>query len=381
VFYLAKILSLEQFGIYSYILASVSICTYLAGLDFYAYSHRCFLKKSINLNQLTKAQLQFLGISVTTVAIISAVLSSKVLKGYLYYFPFLIAGECITNEIIRLQSVCEMATSSNVTNFLKSAFWMIGVILTRYYKVGVVLDQVFQFWIIGLLVAIVWSIKTFPVKINQIFEAEVPKDFFKRSVSIIARILVGTIAIRSLFSIDRIYVDFEYGSMVAGVYGFFVSLSSALLAILDALYFNRLFPPLIKMAGNDYAEATKLSLKMEVNSLLIGVLALTSYVLVGPILFDFIGKSEMINFQFMGFLLIASYILYAVSLGPNCLLYAIGKDKLVSLIHLAGLLVFISFIFCSHETKQLNFIFFGLFFSMIVIYTLKKYYSSIVNKA
>ena len=208
VFYLAKVMPLEQFGVYSYILASVSICTYIAGLDFYAYAHRCFLHKSINVNQLTKAQVQFLGISVSIVAIISTIFSASVLKGYLFYFPFLIAGECITNEIIRLQSVCELPTSSNITNFLKSAFWMLGLIILNFFKINVDLDQVFQCWIVGLLVAFFWSFKTFPATTNNILSATVPDKFFVSSLPIIANILIGTIAIRSLFSIDRIYVDY-----------------------------------------------------------------------------------------------------------------------------------------------------------------------------
>jgi hypothetical protein len=130
------------------------------------------------------------------------------------------------------------------------------------------------------------------------------------------------------------------------------------------------------MAGKDYSEAKKISLKMEINSLLVGVITLISYVIVGPVLFEFIGKSEITNFQFMGFFLIASYILYAMSIGPHYLLYAMSKDRLLSTINLVGVFFFVLFLFWSHETKQLNYVIFGMLFSMALIYLLKRFYSS-----
>lgn len=373
-FYLVKILSIEDFGMYSYLLASIAFFMYLAGADFYAYAHREMLSGRCTLESAVKSQGIFLSHSILLTAGLSVAISWNSLSPlYIILLPLLLAGEAISAESVRLLIACGKPSAANIVNFLKSAGWMLPLWLWGYLQHHLSIDILLLAWASGLATATISGFLFTPVKWAHVISTQVPDGFFRQAWCILPKILLGTLALRALFSLDRLFVSYGFDAAMLGTYGFFVAVASAYLAVMDAGILARLFPPLVAASVSNYSRAKQYKRKMEVAAVFGGLVAYIGYELLIDIVIIFVGKSHFMEHKQLGSLLIISYAIYAASMGSHYILYGRHKDNQIMTIHLLSLLPFSAMIGLAIHRSNPELIAWGVLFSICFQYFIKAY--------
>lgn len=340
-FYLAKVLPLDAFGTYAYIAAASAFLTYLGGADFYAYAHREFLAGRCTLASTIRAQSLFLAASLPLALLAGGLASAHTLQPWLsLWLLAIVAGETLSSELVRLLIVSGRPSSANAVLFLKSAAWMLPWAAVVQTGADVHLASVCQAWTAGLCVAVAVGCWRLPVAARAAFGSPAPTAYFRRAWALLPRLLLGTLALRALFSLDRTAVEQIFGASMTGVYGFYVAVASVYLAMLDAGILARLSPRLISAAAAAALDHGPLLRSMQRWALGMGLAALATYALLIDWVIAFIDKPVLGEHKVFGYFLLVAYTTSAWTTGAANVLYGRGQDGRICLIHLAGLLPF-----------------------------------------
>jgi hypothetical protein len=340
-FYLAKVLPLDAFGNYAYIAAASAFLVYLGGADFYAYAHREYLARRCSLNATIRAQGLFMAISLPVALIAGGLASVWTLEPWLtLWLLVIVLGETIGAELVRLLVVSSRPSSANVVLFLKSAAWMLPWAVNVHAGASITLSSVFLAWTAGLFLASAYGIWRLPVTLREAAGTPVPLHYFRSARSLLPRLLLGTLALRALFSLDRTLVEKIFGAEMTGIYGFYVAVASSYLAILDAGILARLSPALIGAVANGAHDPRPLLRSMQRWSLALGAVAITAYAVLIDWVIASIGKPALGQHATLGYVLLMAYTVFAYTTGAANILYGRSHDLLICCIHIAGLLPF-----------------------------------------
>jgi O-antigen/teichoic acid export membrane protein len=259
---------------------------------------------------------------------------------------FILAFEALTSEIQRHLVAISRFTRANVILFIKSAGWMLPAlmlfVIDNSYRS---IEFIVIFWMIGLAVGLLVGFPGIKENINS--KSQVNIGLLKVYLEKILIVLIGTLAARSLFSVDRIIVEKLIGTEQAGIYGLFVGFAAAFVAILDAGILNRSYPVLMRISDASQYEYNALSKKIEYKIIILTTIALVIYEMTIPLLLSILEKNEYFEFSEIGLILIAAYGIYSLSFPTNCRLYVLGKDKLITVFNLCSLVPLLAIFYLS----------------------------------
>lgn len=371
-FYLAKVMPLDEFGTYAYIAAASAFLVYLGGADFYAYAHREYLAARCTLAATVRAQGLLLAASLPLALLVGSLASAHTLAPWLVLWLLaIVAGETISAELVRVLVVCGRPSSANAVLFLKSAAWMLPWAVSVHAGADVHLAGVCQAWTAGLAVAVAFGCWRLPVTARAVAASQAPAAYFRKARALLPRLLVGTLALRALFSLDRTAMEQIFGVAMTGIYGFYVAVAAAYLAMLDAGILARLSPRLISAAATASADPAPVLRSMRRWALGMGLAALAAYALLIDTVIAFIDKPVLGDHKLFGYLLLVAYTVSASTTGPANILYGRSQDGLVFLIHLAGLLPFAAGVLLALQLNDPNWIAFGVLGGLLLLCVLK----------
>jgi hypothetical protein len=211
--------------------------------------------------------------------------------------------------------------------------------LWTFYKVPQTFFVVMIMWAFGLFItfciALLYLVPYFLGRLE--ISANLIRNYFK----LVPIILIGTLAARALFSIDRIIVEHFFGLNAVAVYGLFVGIALAFVGILDAGILVRAYPNLVKYGIEEGRKYRKLSREVQIEVALLTMGAAGLYELFIFYVLDLIGKSNYHQYSQIGLMLIVAYGIYSMSFPLNCRFYANSKDKHITIINLLSLLPFL----------------------------------------
>lgn len=338
IFVVAKVLTLDEFGTFAYLQASTSLLLYVAGGDFHMFAHRELLANRCSLPEMLKSQSLFLAVSVSVVCAIAIVASQgTVAQSRALMLVALLVGETLTAELVRVLITAQRPTAANIVNFLKSAGWMLPIIAWSATGRHTTLDNIVVSWTIGLAVAVSVALMRLPCSPAEVLHSAIPSGFYRRALKILPIILVGTIALRAAFSLDRMLIERFLNTASVGIYAFYAGCAAAYLAMLDAGIMTRLYPLLVEAsAALDIARVRELQRRMTTSAFVSGLVALVVYIaLISPAL-GLIGKPQFSGHAMVGAVLIIAYTVYGASMGPHYVLYGRHEDTFISITHAAS---------------------------------------------
>lgn len=334
VFIAARELATDQFGIFITIQATISLYQYLAGGDISLISHRFFLLGRLSLADLivTQLPLQILTIILASIAMVENFSASR--NSYLIIMVVgVLIFETITTEGQRLLVSMGKFTTANLALFIKSTGWIIPLMAYWGWKGGEVFSLL-EFWLCGLVIAALFIVITIFLSGDIWREAKFNKELASEIVRKAIWILMGTLALRALFSLDRLIVE-KYGGLDAvGGYGFFLGIAAAYLAILDAGVLTRIYPNIVRAVSDGDNETIYYNIKLSIiTSIVFCVISLLLYSYFIDYLLIIVNKNSYINLKYIGYISILSYSFYACSLGYYYVIYGMKKDKTILFIN------------------------------------------------
>lgn len=345
--YLAKALAPEQLGVYGLFTVTISYALYLLGLDFYTYAHREMLSLPHTAwSGIIRNQFVFYGvIYLIVLPLLLLIFLAGCLPWQLIgWFYLILTFEHLSQELYRLLVVCGKVTLANVSLFLRSGAWAYVVLALFRLKPELHgLNVIWAGWTIGVAMSIVISIIAVLKVIGPAPERTVIDwRWMRRGVNVATQFLVGTLALRGLFTFDRYFVDLYVGKSVVGVYSFYMSIANAVLSFADAGVISRLYPRIVAA----YRAGRYTEYHQHMKKLAFGIVLLYStfsvglFVTIKPVL-HYIGREIYLEQVTILWGLLAAMWAYSLGLVPHYALYARGADRAVFVASVLSLLIFI----------------------------------------
>lgn len=346
IFFLARFLDPATLGVYGLLSATIGYALYLLGFDFYTYTTRELLKcDRSQWGGFLKAQGAF---TIVLYVFFLPLLGLVFLKGLL---PLYVAGwffalvvlEHLTQEFGRLLVAVSDQLFASLVLFLRSGIWAVVVTLIMLVDTQMrSLDVVLGAWTLGSASALVLG--GYRLKRLRLsgWQQAVDWRWIARGIKIALSLLIATLAIRGLFTLDRYWVQHLWGLDVLGAYVLFMGICSALVSFLDAGVFAFIYPGLISA----YQKGDASEFRQGVRKLFIQTLSLSAsfamiaWLTIGPLL-SWLDKPVYAAQLPLFLWVLGATILYAIGMIPHFALYAQGHDRPIIQSHIASLLVFV----------------------------------------
>lgn len=346
IFFLAKYLSVSEVGLYGLLTAFVGYSLYVVGIEFYNFSSReIILAPSEMWLRLIRDQFVLyclLYVCLMPGALLFFYYGVLPIK-YFGWFVILAVLEHIAQEMNRLfVSMSEQLLASLVL-FIRSGLWCLVVCVSMIIlPVTRTLEFVLYAWVSGCALACLLGFVRLCKLSKVCLKVGIDWSWLKRGVMIALPFLVGTLALRGIFTLDRYFVEALFGIEAVGAYVLFIGMATAVISFLDAGVIVYFYPRLVALAKEERSEdfyclVRQLAARIILFALMLAGLcyAFSFYVLA------WIDKKEYSEFRSVLFWLLAATVLYGVSMVPHLALYAFKKDRHIVFSQSAGLLVFV----------------------------------------
>jgi len=204
------------------------------------------------------------------------------------------------------------------------------------------LDMVFGAWTLGSATALFLGVNRVKHMRLSGWRQDVDWTWIIKGLKVASALLIATLAIRGVFTLDRYWFQYLAGLDVLGAYVLFTGVSMALLSFLDAGVFAFIYPGLISA----YQQRDPVGFHQGIRKLLLqtvglcGAFSVIAMVMIGPLL-DWLGKPLYSEQEGLFVWILLATVLYALGMIPHYGLYAQGRDRPIIHSHLASLIIFV----------------------------------------
>lgn len=346
IFFLARFLEPAEVGLYGLVTVTIGYALYLLGFDFYAFTTREILKRERSeWGGLLKDQGAF---SIVLYAVFLPLLCLVFVTGLL---PWSVAGwffvllvlEHMTQELGRLLIAVSEQLLASLVLFLRSGIWAVAVTALMFVDhESRSLDAVLGAWTLGSLAALLLGV--YRLSRLQIggWQKAVDWQWIAKGLKIAIPLLIATLAIRGVFTLDRYWFEALTNLEILAAYVLFMGLSNALMSFLDAGVFAFSYPGLISAHSKQDSTAFRHGLRRLLMQTLVlcAGFAVIALLLIGPLL-QLLDKPLYLEQQDLFPWILLATLLYAIGMVPHYALYAQGHDRPIIHSHIASLLTFI----------------------------------------
>lgn len=347
IFMLARFLEPAELGLYGLLTVTISYGLYFLGFDFYIFTTREILKtEPSGRGQLLKSQVTLSLILYAIFLPLTIVLFGLELLPWwlLPWFMALLVLEHITQELNRLLVALQRQLVASWVLFFRAGAWCLAVVGIMFLnEPSQELTTVLIGWIAGSSIGMVIGVAVlWQIPMGGWLNA-VDWVWLKKGLKIALPMLVATLALRGIYTLDRYWFEALAGLDVLGAYVLFIGMCTALLGFMDAGVFTFLYPAMISAhANNNAGEFRKKFRQLALQTVaLTGLFSICAWLVVHPLLQWLDKPLYLERIDLFGWLLLATG-LFVVGMIPHYGLYARGKDKALIVAHIAGFLVFLA---------------------------------------
>lgn len=350
VFFLAKLITPSELGLYGLLTASIGYSLYFIGLDFYTYTTRELIKYDRqSWGRIFKNQV---ALSLVLYALVLPLLTFVFLKGYLpwslaVWFYALILLEHINQEMFRLFIALSDQLYASVLLFLRQGTWAIGITICMLINPGSRnLDSLLIAWVLSGIVTVFFGI----FRIHKLracgWRESIDWAWIMKGLKVSLPFLAATLALRGIFTVDRYWLQSLASLEVVGAYVLFISLGLTMITFLDAGVFTFSYPTLIKAYQKKQTVLFRTKMReMFIQTALFSCFFSAVSLFFMPYLLKLIDKPVFFKYQPMYVWLLVMAVLNAFSMIPHYGLYAQNMDRPIIQGHVMGLCAFVVSVF------------------------------------
>jgi len=347
VFFLARFISPEKLGLYGLFSAAVGYALYFVGLDFYTYTTRAAIKSSKDewgwmlKNQGALSAVMYLVFFPLSVVLFKFDLLPSEL--FLWFFIIVIL-EHVNQEFSRFFIAVSDQLVSSLVLFFRQGSWAVVIVVFMVLEPRTrSLDFVLAAWAAGGISAL--AVSVYRLRSRGVGGWARPLDWgwIKRGLSVCIPLLGATLALRGIQTVDRYWLQALVNTKTVGLYVLYMSISSTLLAFLDAGVFAYAYPALIRCFQNDRHQEFKKELgkMLTLTVMTCAIFSLVSLMLL-PYLLRWIGNDFYLAHQSLYGWVLLAMVINAIGMVFHYALYAQGQDRPIIASHLAGIVVFVA---------------------------------------
>lgn len=373
--FLAKKLSIDDFGLWVLIFAIVSYASIMLGMEGYNVSLRNYIKTSpkYNIEILSRPwQLYYLFYVLILIAtVISLIFFKEKISIIFFIVSLIIILEHCTLEIHRYGIFKDEQIPANIILLLKSFGWMVPYIYISWDVNEVSINSVLLSWLAGCIMCLIYCLSTY----THVFLSAFKKKFnfltfsdIKRYAILIFPFLVLSLSIRTPIILDRYLLEIFGERIDLAIYGYYMSFGNGVQALFDAVIIAPLIPKLLKNSSESPLNAKKNIIYITIISAVVFWLVCISLIYFLLPYINIYTEKEIFTDHIAIFILISfAQMLFSLSLVPQYYLYSINSDtSLISgaLIYLVLSCVSLSFLIPTHGAYGAGF---GLMIGALII--------------
>ena len=346
IFFLARFLEPAQLGLYGLLTATIGYSLYLLGFDFYTFTTREVLKRE---RQEWGGLLKDQGaLSLVLYAIFIPLLSMIFVQGLLpwslagWFFALLVL-EHLNQELSRLLIAISEQLLASVMLFLRQGTWAIGVTaLMAVEPTTRSLDYILGAWTVaGLVAVLAGAYRLTQLRIGG-WNKKVDWRWIASGLKVSIPLLVATLALRGVFTLDRYWLQSLGGLEIVGAYVLFMGISGTLMTFLDAGVFAFSYPGLISAHHKQQPVLFRKNLRLLLTQTVILSVAFSIVsMLLLSFLLSWLNKPLYTAQEHLYPWVLITMVLNALGMVPHYALYAQGIDRPIIHSHIASLFVFL----------------------------------------
>lgn len=332
VVFIAKFLSTEELGAYSLFAASITYALFFVGMDFYTFSSREILSVNKPLwFGIIKNQFVFYIIFyfIGFPMIYSLFYLGFLPKEFIFWFYLILVAEHLAQESMRLLVVLDKAFLANISLFIRSGVWVYAAVFIMFVNDGLRdISVILALWLMGASISVLLVIpEIFRLRRISVVVRKIDYGWMWKGMKIAVPLLIGTLALRSIYIVDRYSLNYFSNLSIVGIYSFYSSFASALLAFVDAVVVMQIYPKIVSAVKNKDFDGLIFYKRKFIKSVSILSLILVVLLPVGVyVLLLWMKKAEYIEYiPLLGVLMLNS-IIYSFALLPHYELYAHNED-------------------------------------------------------
>lgn len=342
---LLKTATPEVMGTYGMVSATIAYISLLIGADFYQYAQREIIshplprRSFVIQHQGVVTLMSYTVLLPTTLLLFSFDLLPKALLGIFYALTI---SEHLGQEVGRTLTAISRTVIAGVVLFLRSASWIWILAASSLLGNTTTLDSLLELWLLGSIAGLALGLAILHREIQPWRKWPLDLPWIWRGVRKSFLFFSATIALKGMTTLDRYMMQLTSESDIVGAYVAYVGIAMTLINLLDAVVFAPLFPTLVKYrAENDHAAYAKQYRKIHHQTWIFATISSIILMLLGPYVFQSVGKSIYLNHLAIYYLLLAAIFMYAVSMVPHYALYAKGQDIAIVSTQIIALVPFI----------------------------------------
>ena len=347
---LARLLPVDQVGLYGIVSTTILIALQVLGLDFYAFNTRELLKVQDN-ERVVYIRDQWLVHGLTYLAMLPLflfVFKFHVMPwSILLWFYTLLILEHNAQELDRLLITLSRPILANVVMFFRSGIWVLGFLIYAHFR-EVQLTTVWIFWVMGDLLAL--GIGAFGLKhlpwLNAV-RISINWSWIKHGIRVAFIFLLGTVSVQLLFYMNRYFIQFILGMKSVGIFVFFGSMLGVIFTFAQVGIFNFIVPNMIEQYHKDKSTLVHSIRKMYKMILLYLVVTGIGASVCIYIVLWLVHQPEYANYMTVFYLLLIGVMITVLGQVPHYGLYISYHEKRILKISFITLLlsIVINFVF------------------------------------
>lgn len=339
---------------YGLFAVAISYSLYMVGFDFYVYSTRELVGVPLSqMGGLLKTKGVFFLVTYAFVLPIFLLifLSGLLPWAFLGWFFVILVLEHIAQELMRILIVLRDQVLASCVLFLRSGCWALAVLGLMGLNPDLrSLETVLAAWALGGLFAVAVGFLRLRQHDLGGWSRLVDWPWLQKGLKVVFPFLVGTLALRALYTLDRFFVERLAGLEVLGAYTLFIGVASVIKSFLEAAVFVFVYPILIRsFKVGDGAAFSRAMASLAAQTIIITAVLAGLIVLSLPHFLRFLDHDVYLGYIHVFFWVLLAVVLHALGMIPHYGLYARGQDKAVIAAHVVGLIAFIVLVWWSGE--------------------------------
>ena len=333
--YLVKFLSLEANGEYGIFVATVSLLTYILGMDFYSFNNREILQNNIADagNKIKNQFILFFYIYLIVLPLLYFLgLFNFIGDEYLLLFYVILIFDHISTELYRLLVVFSKPIQANINLFLRTGIWILVLISAWHYNLNDLknLESVFYFWMIGSVISVIYSIISLStLKIKVPWKEKTNNKWILKGLKIALPFFIATLSYKVIQFADRYMVEYYLGTKQTGVYFFFSNISMLIETFVQTTVVMIYSPQLITAFNKDKTSRITVFNKFSKEIIIYSLVAVAGVCMIIYPLLYIVEKTDLYHSIGVFFVMISTRLIFNISLIYHFKLYVAKKDKVI----------------------------------------------------
>ncbi len=333
--YLVKFLSLEANGEYGIFVATISLLTYILGMDFYSFNNREILQNDIE-DAGSKIKDQFILFFFIYLLVLPSLyfigLFDFIGHQYLLLFYLILIFDHLSTELYRLLVVFSKPIQANINLFLRTGIWILVLISAWHYDFKDLknLESVFYFWMVGSIISVIYSIFSLSnLSIKIPWNSKINNKWILKGLKIAMPFFIATLSYKIIQFADRYMVEYYLGTKQTGVYFFFSNISMLIETFVQTTVVMIYSPKLIASFNEDKVKQLTIFKKFSKEVIIYSLIAVLGVCLMIYPLLYIVEKTDLYNSIGVFFVMASTRLIFNISLIYHFKLYVSKKDKVI----------------------------------------------------